>query len=84
MFGVLFEGNPDLRRILSDYGSSLYPLRKDCPLSGFEELRFDDEKNQIIYEPVELAQQFRSYNIKRVWMNENNDDFLNLKEILNK
>jgi len=61
MFGIFFFNNPDLRRILTDYGFEGYPLRKDFPLTGYLEVRFDDEKASLVYEPVELAQDFRVF-----------------------
>jgi len=61
MFGIFFINNPDLRRILTDYGFEGYPLRKDFPLTGYLEVRFDDEKASLVYEPVELAQDFRVF-----------------------
>lgn len=61
MFGVFFSGNPDLRRLLTDYGFEGYPLRKDFPLTGYLEIRFDDEKGSLVYEPVELAQDYRNF-----------------------
>lgn len=62
MFGVFFLNNKDLRRILTDYGFEGYPLRKDFPLTGYLEVRFDDEKSSLVYEPVELAQAYRDFN----------------------
>src|SRR5690606_17235512 len=62
MFGIIFTGHPDLRRLLTDYGFDGFPLRKDFPLSGYIELRYDDEKMHIIYEPVEFTQNFRYFN----------------------
>lgn len=62
MYGVFFFNNPDLRRILTDYGFEGFPLRKDFPLSGYLEVRFDDERFNIVYEPIELTQEFRLFN----------------------
>ncbi len=60
-YGILFTGHPDLRRILTDYGVDGHPLRKDFPLTGFVEVRYDDERKRVVYEPVRLAQEFRDF-----------------------
>jgi NADH-quinone oxidoreductase subunit C len=67
MYGVLFEGNTDLRRILTDYGFTGHPQRKDFPLSGFVELRYSEEEKRVKYEPVQLAQDFRSFDFMSPW-----------------
>lgn len=67
MFGVLFEGNEDLRRILTDYGFRGHPLRKDFPLSGYHEMRYSEEQKRVVYEPVRLAQDFRSFDFLSPW-----------------
>lgn len=67
LFGVPFEGHADLRRILTDYGFEGHPLRKDFPLTGFVELRYDDEKKRVVYEPVKLTQDFRSFDFLSPW-----------------
>ena len=67
LYGVLFTGHPDMRRILTDYGFEGHPLRKDFPLSGFVELRWDDEEKRVRYEPVRLAQEFRSFDFLSPW-----------------
>jgi NADH-quinone oxidoreductase subunit C len=66
-YGVLFTGHPDLRRILTDYGFEGYPLRKDFPLTGFVEVRYDDEQKRVVYEPVKLAQEFRDFDFLSPW-----------------
>ncbi len=67
MFGILFSGHPDLRRLLTDYGFQGYPLRKDFPLTGYVETRYDDEKKRVVYEPVKLTQEFRSFDFESPW-----------------
>jgi NADH-quinone oxidoreductase subunit C len=67
MFGVFFSNHPDLRRILTDYGFEGFPLRKDFPLMGFVEVRYDDENKRIVYEPVELTQEYRTFNFENPW-----------------
>jgi NADH-quinone oxidoreductase subunit C len=67
MYGVLFSGNADLRRILTDYGFRGHPQRKDFPLSGFVELRYSEEEKRVVYEPVQLAQDFRSFDFMSPW-----------------
>jgi NADH-quinone oxidoreductase subunit C len=67
MYGVAFEGHPDMRRILTDYGFSGYPLRKDFPLTGYVELRYDDELKRVVYQPVQLVQEFRDFDFMSPW-----------------
>ena len=67
MYGLLFEGNTDLRRILTDYGFTGHPQRKDFPLSGYQELRYSEEHKRVMYEPVQLAQDFRSFDFMSPW-----------------
>ncbi|WP_420136413.1 NADH-quinone oxidoreductase subunit C [Sphingomonas sp.] len=67
MFGVLFDGNPDLRRILTDYGFSGHPLRKDFPYTGYVELRYSEEEKRVVYEPVKLAQDVRLFDFMSPW-----------------
>jgi len=67
MYGVAFADNPDLRRLLTDYGFDGHPLRKDFPLTGFVELRYDDEQKRVVYEPVKLTQDFRSFDFLSPW-----------------
>jgi NADH-quinone oxidoreductase subunit C len=67
LYGVLFEGNDDLRRILTDYGFRGHPFRKDFPLSGYVEMRYSEEQKRVIYEPVRLAQDFREFDFLSPW-----------------
>merc|ERR1711909_189508 len=67
MYGVYFTNHPDLRRILTDYGFEGHPLRKDFPLSGYVECRYDDEVRRVVQEPVELAQEFRKFDLAAPW-----------------
>ena len=67
LFGVLFDGHPDLRRILTDYGFDGHPLRKDFPMTGFVELRYDDQEKRVRYEPVRLPQEFRQFDFLSPW-----------------
>jgi NADH-quinone oxidoreductase subunit C len=67
MYGVIFADNPDLRRILTDYGFQGHPLRKDFPLTGYVELRYDDDQKRVVYEPVKLTQDFRNFDFVSPW-----------------
>jgi len=67
MFGILFSGHPDLRRILTDYGFRGYPLRKDFPTTGYVELRYDEAQKRVVYEPVKLVQEYRQFDFMSPW-----------------
>ncbi len=67
LYGILFTGHPDLRRLLTDYGFEGYPLRKDFPLTGYVEVRYDDGRKRVVYEPVKLNQEFRNFDFLSPW-----------------
>ncbi len=67
LFGVYFSNHPDLRRLLTDYGFQGHPLRKDFPLTGYVELRYDDEQKRVVYEPVKLTQEYRKFDFESPW-----------------
>ena len=67
LYGILFSGHPELRRLLTDYGFDGYPMRKDFPLTGFVEVRYDDEQKRVVYEPVKLSQEFRNFDFLSPW-----------------
>lgn len=66
-YGIMFSGHPDLRRLLTDYGFRGHPLRKDFPLTGYVEVRYDDEAKRVVYEPVKLTQEFRNFDYMSPW-----------------
>jgi NADH-quinone oxidoreductase subunit C len=67
LYGILFSGHPDLRRLLTDYGFEGHPLRKDFPLTGFVEVRYDQDEARVVYEPVKLTQEFRNFDFLSPW-----------------
>jgi NADH-quinone oxidoreductase subunit C len=67
LYGIFFDGNPDLRRILTDYGFEGHPFRKDFPLTGYVEVRYDEDQKRVVYEPVKLVQEFRSFDFESPW-----------------
>jgi NADH-quinone oxidoreductase subunit C len=67
LFGIIFDGQPDLRRILTDYGFEGHPMRKDFPLTGYTEVRYDDDRKAVVYEPVKLTQDWRSFDFLSPW-----------------
>ena len=67
LYGVIFTGHPDMRRLLTDYGFDGHPLRKDFPLTGFLEVRYDDQEKRVVYEPVRLNQEFRKFDFLSPW-----------------
>jgi NADH-quinone oxidoreductase subunit C len=67
LYGIVFSGHPDMRRILTDYGFQGHPLRKDFPTTGYVEVRYDDDKKRVVYEPVKLVQEFRQFDYLSPW-----------------
>ena len=83
LFGIFFSGHPDLRRILTDYGFDGHPLRKDFPLTGYVEVRYDDAQKRVVYEPVKLTQEYRDFDFLSPWegMNINKDEIIRATNI---
>ena len=79
MYGIIFEGHSDLRRILTDYEFEGHPLRKDFPLTGYKEVRYDAEQQKVVYEPVKLMQEFRNFDFDMPWEGPNYRDIKNNK-----
>ncbi len=67
LYGIFFEGNPDLRRLLTDYGFEGHPFRKDFPLTGYVEVRYDEDQKRVVYDAVKLTQEFRSFDFESPW-----------------
>ena len=78
LYGIWFNNHNDLRRILTDYGFEGFPLRKDFPLTGYTECRYDTEKKCVVNEPLELPQEFRSFNLRNPWINNKNHSSKNV------
>ena len=84
MYGILFVGHPDLRRLLTDYGFDGFPLRKDFPLTGYVEVRYDDEKKRVVYESVKLNQEYRTFDFESPWETITSNSLLPGDEKINK